>query len=63
MEQPRAVAVKRVSKRSTAMNQGYEPGSRVESMTPKERKAFKEWLKRREQDGRALESQLQGRRY
>jgi hypothetical protein len=46
------------SKRSKAMNQGYEPGSRMDSMSPKERKAFKEWLKRYDQDSRALESQL-----
>ena len=50
------------SRTSKTWAQGYEPNSIAAKMTGAERRAFKEWLRAKAGDNRALESQLTGKR-
>lgn len=51
---------KPTSRRARSWANGYEPGSVYASMTPRQQKAYRQWLKDQAADGRAYERGLRG---
>ena len=51
---------KPISRRSFAWAQGHEKGSVLASLTPSQRKAYREWLNAKAADARAFERGLRG---